>query len=195
MSSSESARPDRVTRARVEGLSRRGFLRAIGIGAGGVGAGLAGCEGGGFRPLYGSLGSDVKTQDKLAQTQLSTIPGRTGQRIRNELTFKFYGGEAPQTPRYRLEVAVKESVTTTLVTLDGTSGGQIYQIDAKFQLLDIAEKKVLLEGFAQTRATSERFTNVFSNVRAGEDAQERASKAMATELKARIAAFLGANPV
>ena len=104
------------------------------------------------------------------------IPGRNGQRIRNELMFKSYGGDnAAQAPRYRMEIAIKETTTTTLVLRDGTSGGMIYQIDARFQLVEIATKKVLLEGISQSRATSERFTNVFSNVRAAEEAQARAA--------------------
>jgi LPS-assembly lipoprotein len=167
--------------------SRRAFLRALAAGAAGLG--LAGCEGG-FKPLYGSLGSGPSVVDKMAEVEIGLIPGRNGQRIRNELIFKTYGGGSPRPARYRLDVAIKESSTTTLVLRDGTSGGQIYQIDARFQLVDITTKKVLLEGQSQSRATSERFANVFSNVRAGEDAQERASKTIATDLKARIAGFL-----
>ena len=51
-------------------------------------------------------------------------------------------------------------------------------------------KKVVLEGMSQSRASYERFANAFSNVRAGDEAQERASKSIATDLKARVAAFL-----
>ena len=183
MSSSEASRSSRQTRA-----GRRAALRLIGLGLASVG--LAGCSGG-FQPLYGSLGAGADA--KLHQVEFAIIPGRNGQRIRNELIFKTYGGDTPATgaaARYRLEVAIKESATTTLVLRDGTSGGQIYQIDARFQLVEISTKRVLLEGMSQARATSERFTNVFSNVRAADEAQERASKTIATDLKARLAAFL-----
>ena len=172
------------------GLGRRALLRAaLRLTAVGLAAtALAGCSGG-FQPLYGSLGASAET--KLALVDFATIPGRNGQRIRNELIFKSYGGDsAPANPRYRLEVAIKESATTTLVLRDGTSAGTIYQIDARFQLWDIANKKIMLEGLSQARATSERFANVFSNVRAADEAQERASKTIATDLKARIAGFL-----
>ena len=43
------------------------------------------------------------------------IPGRVGQRIRNELIFQSTGGGAAQTPTLRLEIAIRESVTSTLV--------------------------------------------------------------------------------
>lgn len=171
-------------------MSRRGVLRLAGLG---LAAGLAGCaDGSGFRPMYGSLGGNTET--KLAQVEFASIPGRNGQRIRNELIFKAYGGGDPKPARYRMDIAIKESTTTTLVLVDGTSGGQIYQIEAKFQLIDVATKKVLLQGVSQSRAASERFTNVFSNVRAAEEAQERAARTIATDLKARLAGFLSTQP-
>jgi LPS-assembly lipoprotein len=176
-----------ASRPTIAGLRRAGLCVALVAGI------LAGCGGSGFQPLYGSLGAGVET--KLAQVDIATIPGRNGQRIRNELIFKSYGGAAaPADPRYRLEVAIKESTTTSLVLQDGTSAGQIYQIDARFQLIDIASKKVMLEGMSQARSTSERFANVFSNLRAAEEAQDRATKTIATDLKARLAGFLSTVP-
>ena len=174
------------------GLSRRGALRALGLGlaVAGLVSGLAGCGGGGFQPLYGSLGNGGSVENRLAQLEIASIPGRAGQRIRNDLIFKVHGGASPQPARYKLEIAIKESSTTTLVLQNGNSAGQIYQIDARFQLIDVASKRVLLQGNSQARATSERFTNVFSNVRSADDAQERAAKTIATDLKARIAGFL-----
>ena len=119
------------------GTTRRGALRALAVGF--ASAGLAGCAGG-FQPLYGSLGGN-SVEAKLAQVEFTPIPGRNGQRIRNELLFKSYGGDNPQPAKYRLDVAIKESTTTTLVLRDGTSGGLIYQIDARFQLIDMTTKK------------------------------------------------------
>ncbi len=191
MSSSDASKGSVQMRARHEGASRRAFVRALAVSI--AAGGLAGCAGG-FQPLYGSLGNGQGLGDKMAQVDISLIPGRNGQRIRNELIFKAYGGGNGQTPRYRLEVAIKETSTSTLVLRDGNSAGQIFQIDAKFQLIDIATKKILLEGNSQSRATSERFANVYSNVRSGDDAQERAAKTIATDLKARIAGFLSTVP-
>lgn len=192
MSSSDASQRSGMVRPRQAGATRRALLRVMAFGL--AGCSLAGCTGG-FQPLYGSLGNGQGLGDRMAQVDIALIPGRNGQRIRNELIFKAYGGGNAQPPRYRLEVAIKETSTSTLVLRDGTSAGQIYQIDAKFQLVDIATKKVLLEGNSQSRATSERFANVYSNVRAGDDAQERASKTIATDLKARIAGFLSTVPV
>lgn len=170
--------------------SRRRLLGLIGLGT--AAAMLGGCEGG-FRPLYGSLGPGPSLEQRMAQVDIGAIPGRVGQRVRNELIFKSRGGGDLLPPVYRLEVAIRATSTTTLVTRDGTSGAQIFQLDAKFQLIKLSDKSVLLEGVSQARATFERFSNVFSNVRAADDAEDRAARTIALDIKTRIAAFLGST--
>ena len=168
----------------------RAFVRVLGAGL--LALSLAGCESGsGFRPLYGTLGSSGEgVATKMAKIDIAPIPGRNGQRIRNELIFQTTGGGEALPPEYRLEVAIRETSTTTLVNTSGNSAGQIWQIEAKFQLVRISDKKVVLEGNSQARATYERFSAIFANVRANDDAGDRASKTIATDLKSRLAAFL-----
>ena len=155
---------------------------------------LSGCGDGGFRPLYGSSaigGADVTT--KLAGVDIAPIPGRLGQRLRNELIFNSTGGGAAATPVYRLEVAVKENVISTLVKSDGDALSQIYTADATFNLIRLSDKKVVLKGTSFGRAGFERNPSIFSNVRAQDDAQNRAANSIATEMKTRLAAFLATS--
>lgn len=156
---------------------------------------LAGCGNGGFRPLYGeaSLGG-AHADDRLAKVSVTTIPGRVGQQIRNELIFHATGGggEVVQ-PDMRLEVAIRESVTSTLVRIDGDSGGQVYNVEAKFQLVRISDKAVLLTGTSYGRASFERNKSIFSNVRAREDAENRAARVVGEDLKSRLSAYLGGS--
>ena len=180
----------------VDGARRRSAFRAarfcarLALGLARLPA-LAGCAAAAGSSRSTARSAAASVEHKIAQVEFAPIPGRNGQRIRNELMFKAYGGGNADSRRATgSKSRSRKSSTTTLVLRDGTSAGQIYQIDAKFQLVDIATKKVMLEGFSQSRATSERFANVFSNVRAGDEAQERASKTIATDLKARLAGFL-----
>ena len=147
-------------------------------------------DGTGFRPVYGSLGSGGRAEEKLAKVDVAVIPGRNGQRIRNELIFANTGGGRPQQPAYRLDTSIRESATTTLVATDGNSAAQVFQIDATFRLVDLKDSKTLLQGTSHGRAAYERVTAIYSNVRAADDAQERAAKTVATDMKARISAFL-----
>ena len=152
---------------------------------------VSGCGDGGFRPLYGSSAVGGANVDaKLAGVEIAPIPGRLGQRIRNELIFDTTGGGAAGTPVYRLEMAVKETVVSTLVNSDGTAQGQIYTADATFNLIRIADKSVVLKGTSFGRAGFEHNPSVFSNVRAQDDAQNRAARSIGTEMKTRLAAYL-----
>ncbi len=147
--------------------------------------------GGGFRPLYGSIGTDgVAADQKLAAIEFAPIPGRVGQRIRNELIFQSTGGGLPLPPEYRLDVAVRESVASTLVKIDGNAQGQVYNLDASFQLIRISDRTVVAKGVSYGRAGYERMTSIFSNVRAREDAENRAAKTVGEELRSRLLAYL-----
>jgi LPS-assembly lipoprotein len=154
----------------------------------------SGCGNSGFRPLYGSSGvGGASVGEKLAQVDIGHIPGRVGQRIRNELIFQATGGGTPLPPTMRLEIAIRESVTSTLVKIDGDADGQIYGLEASFQLVRIADNSVLLTGSSYSRAGFERFSSIFSNVRAREDAENRASKSIGDDLKSRLSAFLSGS--
>lgn len=150
---------------------------------------LAACESG-FRPLYATGPGGDSVNARLNQIDIPTIPSRVGQRVRNELIFENNGGALPSTPIYRLDVAIRESLASTLVRTDGEAASQIYNLDAKFKLIRLADKKVVLEGVSYGRAGFERFTNIYSNVRAREDAENRAARTIASDLRSRLAAFL-----
>ncbi len=152
---------------------------------------LTACGNAGFRPLYGSAGIGAHADEKLAKISVATIPGRVGQQIRNELIFHATGGGGEvQQPEMRLEVAIRESVTSTLVRTDGDAGSQVFSVEAKFQLVRISDKSVVLSGTSYGRASFERNPSIFSNVRAREDAENRAAKVVGEDIKARLSAFL-----
>jgi Predicted secreted (periplasmic) protein len=151
---------------------------------------LTACGGSGFRPLYGSAGIGANVDERLAQVAVTPIPGRVGQRLRNELIFQSTGGGHSLPPQYRLEIAIRESVTSTLVQTDGNALGQIYSLDASFQLIRLADNSVALKGISYGRAGFERFDSIFANVRARQDAEDRAARTVGEELKTRLTAYL-----
>jgi LPS-assembly lipoprotein len=170
-------------------LSRRAVVRSLLLLTIAAPA-LAACEGSsGFRPMYGSAAVGGGSE-KLAQVEFGTIPGRVGQRIRNELLFQSTGGGYPLPPNYRVEVAIREQIVSTLVRKDGEAQSQIYNLEAKFQLIRLADKKVVFEGTSFGRAAFERYNSIFSNVRAREDAENRAARTVALDIRSRLGAFL-----
>lgn len=148
---------------------------------------LAGC---GIQPLYGTTAGGSRLAAVMSGIEVTPIPGRVGQRVRNELIFENTGGsgQAPQST-YKLDIVIKESVSNELVQIDGNAKAQVYELDSTFKLID-RNGRVVLEGKATSRAAYERFETIFSNVRARVDAENRAARTVAESIKVRIAAYL-----
>ncbi|BAQ15804.1 LPS assembly lipoprotein LptE [Methyloceanibacter caenitepidi] len=155
-----------------------------------AGLGLAGC---GFQPLYGSsttTASGTRLSEAMSAVDVQPIPGRVGQKVRNELIFSNTGGAAAPTPRYQLKIALKERDIQQLVQVTGNAQGQVYQLQAKYKLTDIATGKVIHEGTAISRAPYTRFQEVFANVRARYNAEDRAAETVSQSIKSQLAAYL-----
>lgn len=167
---------------------------AAGLIAAMVAVPLSACGNGGFKPLYGSAGvGGARTIEKLAQVDVGKIPGRVGQKIRNELIFQTTGGGNALPPEYRLDIAIRESVTSTLVRQDGDAASQVFNITANFKLTRLADNTIALEGTSFAKAGFNRFTSIYSNVRARRDAEDRAAVTIGEDVKSRIAAFLSTS--
>jgi LPS-assembly lipoprotein len=149
--------------------------------------GLAGC---GLQPLYGSTASGSRLAAVMSGVEVTPVPGRVGQRVRNELIFENTGGggAAPQST-YKLDIVIKENITNELVQITGDAKSQVYELDATFKLI-ARDGRVVLEGKATSRAAYERFQTIFSNVRARVDAENRAARTVAESIKIRIASYL-----
>ena len=168
------------------GRSLRAAVMAAGLGISSI---LVGCGSLGFQPMYAST-SHRSLSQKLAAVKITTIPGRVGQQIRNELVFQTTGGGLQATPKYRLDVALTEFVVSTLVNAEGDSASQIYSLDAKFTVIDASTAKPVFDGNSFGRAGFERYTSIFSNVRARQDAEKRAATTVARDIRSQLAAFL-----
>jgi LPS-assembly lipoprotein len=147
---------------------------------------LAGC---GIQPLYGTTAGGSRLAAAMAGVDVTPIPGRVGQRVRNELIFENTGGSGQTGTTYKLDIVIKESLTNELVKISGDAKSQVYQLDATFKLIS-NDGRVVLEGKATSRAPYERFETIFSNVRARYDAENRAARTVAESIKVRIAGYL-----
>ena len=151
---------------------------------------LTGCGGGGFRPLYGTTANGSDMREAMAAVKIEPIPGRVGQKVRNELIFANTGGSEAPPSRFRLDIAIKESVANQMVLITGDATGQVYQLNASFKLVNVADGKIIMQGNAISRAPYDRYEQIFANVRARYDAENRAARTIAENIKTQIAAFL-----
>jgi LPS-assembly lipoprotein len=151
---------------------------------------LGACGDGGIRPLYGPSASGAYAGERMKEVDFAPIPGRVGQRIRNDLIFDSTGGGLASAPQYRFEVVLQENVTSTLVNTQGQVAGAVYAAQASFRLIDAKEKKVVFQGTSHARAPFERFDAIYANVRGRQDAENRVARTIADDLKMRLAAYL-----
>jgi len=145
------------------------------------------------QPLYGNTQSGARLKDVMAGLDIAEIPGRVGQRVRNELIFTATGGARPAKALYRLDISVRENVTSTLVNRSGDIQSELFNLDAQFKLIRLADNQTVLNGRSVGRAAFDRFNPIFSNVRARIDAENRAARVVADGIRTRIAAFLSST--
>ena len=155
-----------------------------------VAVGSAGC---GFQPLYGSgttTASGARLSEAMASVDVQPIPGRVGQKVRNELIFSNTGGGYAAETKYRLEIALRKSIVNQLVQISGDAEGQVLVLEAAFKLVNTANGQVMYESSAVSRAPYDRYQEIFANVRANYDAENRAAVQVAESIKTQVAAFL-----
>lgn len=153
-----------------------------------------------FQPLYGTNSAGEEVSDVLKAVRISPIPGRAGQRIRNELIYQVTNGGSPLPSLYRLDIVIRESEIAALVTTSGDSQGQIYRVNAEFSLVRLKDNEVVFKGKSHVRAAYDKsffdqseqrqVNSIFGNIRARIDAENRAARTLAEELKVRIATYL-----
>ena len=155
-----------------------------------AGFGLSAC---GFQPLYGSnttTASGARLAETMSSVDVTPIPGRVGQKLRNELIFSNTGGNYAAESRYQLNIAIRESVIDQLVQITGDARGQVYQLQASYKLINVATGKLIYQGTAVSRAPYNRYQEIFANVRARYNAEDRAARTVSESIKTQIAAFL-----
>lgn len=147
----------------------------------------------GWQPLYGTTASGGELTEVMRSVNVSTVPGRVGQRVRNELIFLTTGGGEAGTPKYRLDIAIRELVMQTMATSSGTTEGEVYQLYTEFRLIRLSDNKIVMEGHSNARAAYDKVSSVFANVRARRDAEDRAAKTIAEAIRTRLASYFSSD--
>ena len=147
---------------------------------------LAGC----FQPMYGpGLGRDVRGE--LQAIAVEPVQGRLGHYLTEELRFLLNGTGDSALPRYRLVVTFTQSGQTSLVdTVTSRATSNSLSVRANYKLLPALGGAPVAEGYVVSLADYDRGSNRFANVRSARDAEIRNAKAMADQIRTRIASSL-----
>lgn len=132
-------------------------------------------------------------KEVMSSVEITTIPGRVGQRVRNELIFATTRGGYADKAQYKLDIAVRESTSSLLVTQTGDAQGEMFHLDADFKLVKLGTNEVVFQGKSSGRAAFDRYESIFTNVRGRLDAENRAATTVADDIRTRIAAYLSST--
>jgi LPS-assembly lipoprotein len=158
-----------------------------------------------FQPLYASrsVSGETPLGTALAQIQIERIAAPNGTpearlavELQNQLDFELTGGGGMISPTHRLQVRMitnRNSIITDVST--GRVLSEITGIDAYFTLTELATGKPVLNGRTFSRVSSEYpgQQQRFARQRARLDAEDRAAKVVAENIRTRLASFFVAG--
>ncbi len=177
--------------------NRRLVLRFAGVAA--LGLATAGC----FQPLYGARPGGPDLRNALASIDVERIDAPNGTpesriavELQNAIGFALTGGSGTISPTHRLKVRFTAGRASAIV--DPNSGRvevEITGIDANFILTELATNKQILAGRAVSRVTSDTpgQQQRFARYRARAEAEDRATKVIAEQIRSRLASFFVAG--
>ncbi|WP_420394214.1 LPS assembly lipoprotein LptE [Acuticoccus sp.] len=155
---------------------------------------LAACQ---VRPLYQGTATSgpLSPLPDLRAIVVDPPRDRTEQVLTNELKFLFRGdGGDPAEELYRLRILADASNDPLAVELEeDLPAAVLVTLNATFILSEVASERTLLTGSSTTSASYDFSSQRFANVRAEKDAEERAARAMAENISARVAAYFAAR--
>lgn len=166
----------------------RSMIRALGLAAL---VGLAGCQ---MRPLYATAPSAPGPQADLPAIAVEAPADRIEQVYRNALLFGLRGGGNAEASRYTL--IFRMTVHETEIGVErGTGTPNAYQLTGavSFLLKDAASADSLFGANVTAIDTYTRSSQLYSNIRARRDAENRLAQTLAELTQARLAAYFATN--
>jgi len=152
-------------------------------------SGLSACV---YQPLYGANSyAPESVNGALSAIRVADVETRTGQQVRNHLIFLIQGGrEAPQ-PVYELRIRVGDSnrkFAATRDVRDSTAGS--VTVTVSYDLIELATMNRIAGGSRIASASYDRTGQSFANQRAVLDAENRAAREVAEQVRFAIASDL-----
>ncbi|MBX6327337.1 MAG: hypothetical protein IRY89_02045 [Pseudolabrys sp.] len=161
---------------------------------------LAGC----FQPMYGSQTTGTPALGpRLAGVQVSQIDAPNGSRlarvaneVRDQLIFDLTGGNSAGPPTHRLDIKLAPTQLQVIVDINSARPEiQNYGIDAVYTLVDLQTGKPVITGrtFSRVSYNIPGQEQRFAAARGQRDAENRAAKVIADNIRNRLASYFVAG--
>lgn len=147
----------------------------------------------GFRPLYGTRSADLAaTEQYLAQIQISQIPDRLGQQLRNSLLPRLTPKGEPANPKYVLNITTSESIASLGVKKTAVVTRGNLTLNAAYSLQELGSERddaSLASGSVQAISSYDIPQAEFTARIALKDARARAIREIADDIKIRLGVY------
>jgi LPS-assembly lipoprotein len=173
---------------------------------GGAAVLLAALAAGCFQPMYGerSFNGSPGLRSALASVDVAQIDGppgtpvaRLGVEVRNELTYALTNGASALPPTHRLDVILRPPSSNSLIVDPSTARTEfdIVVLDATYKLVDLRSAKQVMDGTATVRTSFDvpGQQQRYAMLRGQRDAQSRAAKVIAEQIRNRLASYFTAG--
>ena len=140
------------------------------------------------QPLYGPTASGVSVQSALNRIVIDPVDTRIAQEIRNKLLFELTGSEPAADAIYRMKLTVSSSELPLGVTRQQSAPSYSVTVVATYEVSLIASGEIIFRSTSRASAAYDRVNQVYANVRAKLDAENRAASIVADDIRIRVAA-------
>lgn len=159
---------------------RRAALLALAVLA------LSGC---GLQPMYAGGGNGVVARG-LSGIEVPAIEGRAGWLVRNELNDRLFAGGGASSPQYRLDIRLDDKLEGLGLLSDDTIGRERRTLRARYQLVDLASGKIVLDATAGADAGIDVVSSEYATIAAENRALENLSGEVADRIVTQLALYL-----
>jgi LPS-assembly lipoprotein len=163
----------------------RRFLGRAGLFAFIAALALSACT---VQPLYGPTATNGSVATTLTQITIDPINDRVGQVVRNKLIFDLTGGAGISNAIYHMHLNVTSSETALGVTTIEAAPSYSVTVAVTYEVTRMATGEVVLHGTARAQGGYDRVNQIFANIRAKQDAEDRAATVAADQIRLLVAA-------
>lgn len=167
---------------------------------------VSGLTAGCFQPIYGdrsAFGSGSAVAPALRSVDVAVVGtangtrlSRVGGEVRNNLIFELTGGAGSVAATHRLDIRLSGFQQQIIVDINsGRPDTQNYGINANYTLIDLATGKPAVTGYTFSRVSFNvpGLQQRFAGERGLRDAEDRAAKVIAENIRNRLAAYFTAG--
>jgi len=144
----------------------------------------------GFQPIYATRPNGPDISQQLAQIQITNIPDRSGQKIRNLLIDRMYTQYRPKNPLYTLSIfSIKEIRRSLGIKKDASATRSQIVITLNLNLIETATGKSVMKRALKSTNSYNILDSQFTTMVTEKDARERALSQLSDDIMTQLSLY------